>query len=187
MPSPPSPPPPQPAASPKQVVFTGGIVVAGPSQTPQRGWSVVVSGERIIAVGPANEIRVSHPDARVIDVTGTTILPGLTDAHGHLYGLGLSLDTVNLVGLDSYDEAIARVKERASKATAGEWILGRGWDQNHWPVKEFPTAAPLDAAIADHPVWLRRVDGHAGLANRAAMRASACSRTWTRRSPAATS
>src|SRR5438067_3383990 len=176
MSSPPSPPPPQPAAamdaSAGQIVFTGGIVVAGPSQTPQKGWSVVVSGERIIAAGPANEIRVSHPNARVIDVTGATILPGLTDAHGHLYGLGLSLDTVNLVGLDSFDEVIARVKDRAQRAQPGEWILGRGWDQNRWPDKQFPTAAPLDAAISDHPVWIRRVDGHAGIANTAAMRAA---------------
>ena len=108
----------------------------------------------------------------MIDVTGATILPGLTDAHGHLYGLGLSLDTVNLVGLESYDEAIARVKDRAQRAQPGEWVLGRGWDQNRWPDKQFPTAAPLDAAIPDHPVWLRRVDGHAGVANSAAMRAA---------------
>ena len=168
-----SPPPPaQPAASNAEIVFTGATVVAGAAQTSQNGWSVVVSGERIIAAGPANEIRVSHPNARVIDVTGATILPGLTDAHGHLYGLGLSLDTVSLVGLESYDAAIARVKERAQRAQPGEWILGRGWDQNRWPGKQFPTAAPLDVAIPDHPVWLRRVDGHAGVANTAAMRAA---------------
>src|SRR6185503_18499527 len=94
------------------------------------------------------------------------------DAHGHLYGLGLSLDTVNLVGVSSIDEAVARVKERAATAAPGEWILGRGWDQNRWAGKQFPTSAPLDAAVADHPVWLRRVDGHAGWANSAAMRAA---------------
>ena len=58
------------------------------------------------------------------------------------------------------------------RATPGEWIIGRGWDQNRWPDKQFPTAAPLDAAIPDHPVWIRRVDGHAGVANSAAMRAA---------------
>jgi predicted amidohydrolase YtcJ len=155
-----------------ETIFAGGIVVAGAAQTPHANWSVVTAGERIIAAGPVEEIRASHPSARVIDVTGATILPGLTDAHGHLYGLGLSLDTVNVVGLDSYDEVIARVKERAQRAQPGEWILGRGWDQNRWPDKQFPTAAPLDAAIPDHPVWLRRVDGHAGVANSAAMRAA---------------
>ena len=85
-----------------------------------------------------------------MDVTGTTILPGLTDAHGHLYGLGLSLDTVNLVGASTFDEVVARVKERAQRAQPGEWILGRGWDQNRWPDKQFPTAAPLDASGAIH-------------------------------------
>ena len=133
---------------------------------------MVVAGGKIVAVGPADELRAAHPAARVIDVTGATVMPGLTDAHGHLYGLGLSLDTVNLVGATSFDEAVARVKERAERAQPGEWILGRGWDQNRWPGKQFPTAAALDAAITDHPVWLRRVDGHAGVANSAAMRAA---------------
>src|SRR4051794_5133430 len=149
-----------------------GEVVTGPEQKPQQDWAVYVEGERIVAVGPAKELRATHAGARVIDVTGSTILPGLTDAHGHLYGLGLSLDTVKLVGTTSYAEVIARMKERAARAAANEWVIGRGWDQNHWPVKEFPTAAPLDVAIPDHPVWLKRVDGHAGVANTAAMRAA---------------
>ena len=165
-------PPATPSASSSETIFAGGLVVAGPAHTPQKNWSVVVSGEHIVAVGPADEIRSAHPAARVIDVTGATILPGLTDAHGHLYGLGLSLDTVSLVGAASFDEVVARVKQRAERAQPGEWILGRGWDQNRWPVKEFPTSAALDAAIPDHPVWLRRVDGHAGVANTAALRAA---------------
>jgi hypothetical protein len=155
---------------PGEVIFTGGTVVAGADQTPRASSAVVVAGGRVVAVGPSDQLRRSHPDAHVIDVTGTTILPGLVDAHAHLYGLGLSLDTVSLVGASTYEEAIARVKERAARALPGEWILGRGWDQNRWPGKQFPTAAPLDAAIPDHPVWLRRIDGHASVANSAAMR-----------------
>jgi predicted amidohydrolase YtcJ len=155
-----------------EVIFTGGTVVAGAAQTAQPGFGVDVVDGRIAAVGPADQLRRDHPDARVINVTGTTILPGLTDAHGHLYGLGLSLDTVDLVGSETYDEVIRRVAERARRAAPNEWILGRGWDQNRWPGKQFPTAPALDAAIPDHPVWLRRVDGHAGLANGAAMRAA---------------
>jgi predicted amidohydrolase YtcJ len=139
-------------------------------------YGVLVHGDSIAAVGPADELRRENPNAHVVDVGGATILPGLTDAHGHLYGLGLSLDTVSLVGAATYDEAIARVKDRASRASANEWVLGRGWDQNRWPGRQFPTAAPLDAAIADHPVWLRRVDGHAGVANSAAMRAAGVTR-----------
>ena len=155
-----------------ETLFEGGTVVAGPAQTPEANWSVVTANGAILAVGPAAAIRAAHPNARFVDVRGTTVLPGLTDAHGHLYGLGLSLDTVNVIGAGSYDEVIAKVRERAQRATANEWVLGRGWDQNRWPGKQFPTAAPLDAAIADHPVWIRRVDGHAGIANSAAMRAA---------------
>ncbi|HKO58606.1 MAG TPA: amidohydrolase [Thermoanaerobaculia bacterium] len=154
------------------MIFIGGTVAAGTNQTPQRNIAIVTSGGLIRAVGPAAEIQAAHPQANVIASLNATILPGLTDAHGHLYGLGLSLDTVNVVGVSSIDEVLARVKERAATAAPGEWILGRGWDQNRWAGKQFPTAAPLDAAIADHPVWLRRVDGHAGWANSAAMRAA---------------
>jgi predicted amidohydrolase YtcJ len=159
-----------PANIPNNLVFSGGTVVSGSDQVPGSNYAVAISAGRVVAVGPADQILHANPNARVIDVTGTTVVPGLIDAHGHLYGLGLSLDTVSLVGSTTFDEAIARVKERVSLAQPGEWILGRGWDQNRWPGKQFPTATPLDAAIADHPVWLRRVDGHAGLANSAAMR-----------------
>jgi predicted amidohydrolase YtcJ len=154
------------------VLFTGGIVLVGPDQTPRTGWAVYAEGGVIREVGPADGLRRSHPNARVVDASNATILPGLTDAHGHLYGLGVALSTVNLVDTTSYDEVIARVRERAARASAGEWVTGRGWDQNDWPVKEFPTVAALDAAVPDKPVWLRRIDGHAGLANTAAMRAA---------------
>jgi predicted amidohydrolase YtcJ len=159
-----------PASSAANGTLFVGEVAAGPRQTPQKNWGVYVEGEHIAAVGPANELRTSHAEAQVIDVTGSTILPGLIDAHGHLYGLGLSLDTVNLVGAPAYEDVIVRVKARAARAAANEWVLGRGWDQNRWPGKQFPTAALLDAAVSDHPVWLRRIDGHAGIANSAAMR-----------------
>jgi predicted amidohydrolase YtcJ len=155
-----------------ELIYGPAVVLAGLDQSPKNRYGVVVVDGKIEAVAPFDALRGQHAGARLIDVSGTTILPGLTDAHGHLYGLGLSLDIVNVVGANSYDEVIARVKERAARAAAGEWILGRGWDQNRWPSKQFPTAAALDSAIPDHPVWLRRVDGHAGLANSAAMRAA---------------
>ncbi|HYM61459.1 MAG TPA: amidohydrolase [Thermoanaerobaculia bacterium] len=153
-------------------LFIAGTVLAGPDQKPQKNYAIYVENGRVREVGPANALRAAHAGARVIDVSAATILPGLTDAHGHLYGLGLSLDTVDLVGASSYEEAVARVRKRAATEPAGQWILGRGWDQNRWAGKQFPTAELLDAAVADHPVWLRRVDGHAGLANSAAMRAA---------------
>jgi predicted amidohydrolase YtcJ len=154
-----------------ETIYTARTVVAGASQTPSHDVGVLVSDGKVAAVESLSSLRAAHPSAHVVDYGDATILPGLTDAHGHLYGLGLSLDTIPLYAA-SVDEVVTRVKERASRAAAGEWILGRGWDQNRWPGKQFPTAAVLDAAVADHPVWLRRVDGHAGWANSAAMRAA---------------
>lgn len=154
------------------MIFVGGTVATGPDQTPQKNVGIYVVDGIIRDIGPASEIQSKHFGSNVIGVLDGTILPGLTDAHGHLYGLGLALDVVSLVGTESFDEVLARVKERAATTPKGDWILGRGWDQNDWPVKEFPTAAALDAAIPDHPVFLRRVDGHAAVANSAALRAA---------------
>ena len=153
-------------------IFIGGTVLAGSDQTPQKNYAIYVTDGVIREVGPAADIQRAHPYSNVTALLESTILPGLTDAHGHLYGLGLSLDVVNLVDTNSYDDVLARVKERAARTPAGEWIIGRGWDQNDWPVKEFPTKDALDAAVPDHPVFLRRVDGHAALANTKALRAA---------------
>jgi predicted amidohydrolase YtcJ len=153
-------------------LFLAETILTEASQTPRRNFAIYTSGGIIRDVGPATELQSKYPQAKILNVENATILPGLTDAHGHLYGLGVSLDVVNLVGTTSFDEVIARVKKRADSAEPGTWIFGRGWDQNDWPVQEFPTAAALDAAIPDHPVLLERVDGHATLANSAAMRAA---------------
>jgi predicted amidohydrolase YtcJ len=159
-------------STPNEQIFVGGTVFAGSAQEPQKNVAILVRHGRISETGPSAALRATHPTALVVDASGATILPGLTDAHGHLYALGLSLDTVDLVGAPSFEGVIDRVRKRAVAAGNGEWILGRGWDQNRWPGKQFPTAAALDTAVSDHPVWLRRVDGHAGLANSAAMRAA---------------
>ena len=148
-------------------IFTG--IVWDAHHTAQPGHAVLVRDGHVRKVGPADAIRAAHPNAEVVATSGT-ILPGLTDAHAHLYELGLALDTVDLTGTTSFDDVLARVRVRAEAAPATEWLLGRGWDQNDWPVKEFPTAAALDAVISDRPVLLDRVDGHAVLANSAAMR-----------------
>lgn len=153
-------------------LFTAGTVVAGADQAPSRDYAVFVREGVVRDIGPTAELRGKYANAKIVDSPNATILPGLTDAHGHLYGLGLSLDTVSLVNTESFDEIIARMKERAARASAGEWLVGRGWDQNDWPVKAFPTAAQLDAAFPNNPVWLKRIDGHAGVANTAALRAA---------------
>jgi predicted amidohydrolase YtcJ len=97
-------------------------------------------------------------------------MPGLIDAHVHLAELGGSLEEVDLRGVASLDEVAWRVKARIDAKPGDGWVIGRSWDQSLWPGGAFPTAAVLDAVAPDRPVWLRRVDGHAGWANSEAMR-----------------
>ncbi|MBW3563775.1 MAG: amidohydrolase [Acidobacteria bacterium] len=105
-----------------------------------------------------------------LDAGGNVVLPGLIDAHAHIAGLGAALDSVDLVGTESWEEVIDRLRAEADRRPDGEWITGRGWDQNDWPVQEFPNARELDEAIPDHPVVITRVDGHALVANAEARR-----------------
>ena len=108
----------------------------------------------------------------VVDGTGRTMLPGLIDAHGHVMGLGFMALQLDLTGTNSLAELQARLKAYAAANPGGGWILGRGWNQENWADKKFPTAADLDAVVGDRPVWLGRVDGHASVANSAAMKAA---------------
>ncbi|HEV7233356.1 MAG TPA: amidohydrolase family protein, partial [Sphingorhabdus sp.] len=105
-----------------------------------------------------------QPDFRH-DGRGATMLPGLIDAHGHVMGLGFQLLTLDLSATSSLAEAQAAIRAYAAKNPDRRWIIGRGWNQEKWGLGRFPTAADLDAAVADRPVWLERVDGHAGWAN----------------------
>ena len=135
--------------------------------------ALAVRGGRIVFAGPAaGALTFRGASTRVMDLSGRTVIPGMTDAHVHLLGLGQALRTVNLVGTRSYDEVIARVAARAREVPAGTWILGRGWDQNDWGDTRFPSHDRLSRAVPGHPVYLTRVDGHAALANAAAMTAA---------------
>lgn len=103
---------------------------------------------------------------------GAFVMPGLQDAHGHLLGLGSSLVEVDLVGTTSYAQVIDKAREAAARLPKGSWVVGRGWDQNDWPETAMPHHEQLTRAVPDHPVWLVRVDGHAGLANGPALRSA---------------
>lgn len=127
----------------------------------------------IVGVGTQAELIGRYPRARRIDAGSATIVPGLIDAHGHVLGLGLAELRADLTGTSGKAEIIERLQSFAKRLGKDEWLLGRGWDQNDWDAKEFPTAADLDEAFPDRPVWLTRVDGHAGWANSAAMKRSA--------------
>ncbi|MEZ9199627.1 amidohydrolase [Shewanella sp. 10N.286.54.B9] len=117
-----------------------------------------------------------NTDMRVIDADGKTMLPGLIDAHGHVLGWGLNLMRTNLRGSLSEAEAVKRTREFRQQNPDLSWVQGRGWNQVLWPSKTFPTAAALDKHFPDTPVWLRRVDGHAGWANSAAMKLAGISK-----------
>lgn len=126
---------------------------------------------RVLDLGEAAALLAKYPQAARVDASGKTVIPGLIDAHGHVMGLGFALMRADLTGTRSKQEVLDRLRGYAAQLPEGAWLLGGGWDQNDWPEKAFPTAADLDAAFPDRPVWLERVDGHAGWANSAALRA----------------
>ena len=110
--------------------------------------------------------------ARVVDVRGAAVLPGLIDAHGHVLDLGLGALRLDVTGSRSLAELQGRLRDYAAAHPDTKWILGAGWNQELWPDKKFPTTSDLDAIVSDRPVVLERVDGHAIVANSAAMKAA---------------
>ena len=127
-----------------------------------------VQDGKFIAVGTTDKIRDVYTSDQLIDADGRAITPGLIDAHCHFYGLGLTQQIVDLVGTTSFDEVLERVKAFHAE-NPKSFLRGRGWDQNDWEVKEFPTKAQLDTIFPDIPVALERVDGHAYLVNQKAL------------------
>ncbi|RSZ56764.1 amidohydrolase [Massilia atriviolacea] len=124
---------------------------------------------RILAVGSAAQTRARAPKARHIDLQGKTVLPGLIDAHGHVFGLGEMLTQLDLAGSATLADALKAAADYARANPSHAWLRGRGWNQEIWKLGRFPTAAELDGAVADRPIWLERVDGHAGWANTRAL------------------
>lgn len=150
------------------VVFNGRIYTADGARPVVQ--AMAVRGGRVVFVGNEAGARALIGSAtRTLDLGGRTVIPGMTDAHAHVAGLGAALRNVDLTGTSSYAQVIARVVERARTTPKGEWVIGRGWDQNDWGDTRFPTHEALTRAVPDHPVYLERVDGHAGLANAMAM------------------
>ena len=123
---------------------------------------------RIVSTG-GDELLGEHAGARRIDALGKYMLPGLTDAHAHLYSQGFLAISLDLAGTPSLEDAVAQIEDFAKRNPRASWILGRGWNQVLWPVKEFPKASDIDPIVNDRPVWLERIDGHAGWANSKAL------------------
>ena len=124
---------------------------------------------KVIDIAIDETLMVNKQDATVIDGRGRVMLPGLIDAHAHVMGLGFKQLDADVTGIRSLDETLQRVEDYASEHPDLPWIRGRGWNHTHWEIDRFPTADELDEAVSDRPVWLRRVDGHAGWANSRAM------------------
>jgi predicted amidohydrolase YtcJ len=131
--------------------------------------ALLVRSGRVVFAGRRGEVNVPAGEPE-IDLGGRAVLPGLVDAHGHLMYLARLRRTLDVSGLASEAACAERVAGRAATARPGEWITGRGWDQNRWPDGRFPTRASLDRAAPHHPVALLRVDGHALWVNTAALR-----------------
>ncbi|NUN13644.1 MAG: amidohydrolase [Myxococcales bacterium] len=124
--------------------------------------AVAIGDGKVLAVGSSEDLRVwIGPETEVLDLGGATILPGFHDAHGHVLGYALSFAQVNLVGSGSEQDAVERVVRFAATLPATVPIVGRGWDQNLWPERSFPTHHLLSSCFPHRPVALKRVDGHA--------------------------
>jgi predicted amidohydrolase YtcJ len=130
--------------------------------------AMAVKDGKIIAVGTNKELMEKFEARESVNAQGKFIYPGFIDAHAHFYRYGIGLQTVDLVGTNSWDEIIERLKTAATQSPDG-WLIGRGWDQNDWAVKEFPTKDKLDQNFPNRPVALVRVDGHAAIVNQAAL------------------
>ncbi|MBI3455666.1 MAG: amidohydrolase [Candidatus Rokubacteria bacterium] len=137
--------------------------------------TLVLRGGRVVFAGRRQDAAVGGTE-ETVDLAGRAVLPGLVDSHAHLMHLARARLGLDLSGLRSEAAAARRVAEAAGTVAPGEWLTGRGWDQNRWPERQFPTKASLDRAAPRNPVALTRIDGHAIWANSAALRAAGIDR-----------
>lgn len=134
--------------------------------------AMAIKDGKIVALGTKANLLKSYIAKQTIDAKGQFVYPGFIDAHSHFYGYGLSLNAVNLVGTKSWDDCLERVKAFAKQNPNNQWITGRGWDQNDWQNRQYPTKVELDKLFPNTPVFLTRIDGHAAICNSAALNAA---------------
>lgn len=149
--------------------------------TISEGFEVVeamaIKDGKILALGRSEEIKAQYPAKEMLDGQGKAIYPGFIDAHAHFFGYAQSLNNANLTEAKSWEEVLARLQEFARTHPEG-WLTGRGWDQNDWPGKQFPTKDKLDELFPDRPVLLTRIDGHAAIANQKALEAAGITKSY---------
>jgi predicted amidohydrolase YtcJ len=149
------------------VLINANIYTANEKQP--RAEAIAVKGGRVLFVGSNAEAR-KFSSQQVIDLHSRTVVPGLTDSHCHIFGIGERELTLNLEGTNTLQEFLAKISERATKREPGKWITGRGWIETFWKPAQFPTRQDLDKIAAENPVLLTRADGHASVANSAALK-----------------
>jgi len=138
--------------------------------------ALYVKWGKVVASGDEQQLTKQYPQARLIDLEGKTVLPGLIDGHGHVAGLGLNLQRISLRDSPSEQASVDAVAKFAANNPQLSWIRGRGWNQVLWKNKTFPTRQSLDEKVTERPVWLRRIDGHAGWANSKALQLAGINR-----------
>ena len=164
-------------ASVANLVFINGVVYTADDRQPNAE-AVVVKADRIIYVGGnAGARRYIGKNTRVIDLQGRALLPGLTDSHHHLAGVGFREMNLNLEGTTSLQDFLAKVKARVDQAKPGEWITGRGWIETFWQPPVFPTRGDLDSVAPNNPVILGRADGHGAVVNSVALKLAGIDKT----------
>jgi predicted amidohydrolase YtcJ len=157
-------------------VFKNGNVYTVNEGQP-RAQAIAVKAGRIIFVGSnADAKKYEGKQTRVVDLQGHTVVPGLTDSHNHLIGVGQREMTLNLEGTTSLEDFLTKVKARVDRAKPGEWITGRGWIETFWKPPIFPTRQDLDRVAPDNPILLRRADGHGAVVNSAALKVAGIDR-----------
>jgi predicted amidohydrolase YtcJ len=151
------------------VVINGNVYTVNEKQPHAEAFAV--KDQRIAFVGSTAEVeKLRGASTRVINLGGKTVVPGFTDSHGHIFGIGEREMRLNLEGTNSLQDFLAKVKERVSQTEKGKWITGRGWIETFWKPAAFPSRQDLDKVAPDNPVFLTRADGHASVANSAALK-----------------
>ena len=146
------------------------LTMTGVGEDVGVGQAVAIRDGVVVGVGKEREILNKFRTPRKLDLRGHVVMPGLIDAHAHLLGYAEGLTQVDLVGTSSWDEVVSRVAAFGQTSNL-PFLTGRGWDQNDWSTPDWPTRAALDSLFPDRPVFLTRIDGHAGIANGAALQA----------------
>jgi len=150
------------------LVLANGNIYTVHDKQP-RAEAIAVKGDRIVFVGSNEDAKKFHAP-KVIDLRGRTLVPGLTDSHCHIFGIGEREMRLNLEGTNTLGDFLNKVKARVAQTSTGKWITGRGWIETFCKPSKFPTRQDLDKIAPDNPVFFTRADGHASVANSAALR-----------------